>query len=59
MIKNILESQVKKYVWENYPEYKDKELIIEWPESNEHREIVVHIRINANDEPLIITTKIP
>lgn len=59
MIKNILESQVKKYVWENYPEYKDKELIIEWPKSNEHREIVVHIRINANDEPLIITTKIP
>ena len=59
MIKNIIKSQVKKYVWENYPEYKDKELIIEWVKSNKHREIVAHIRINANDEPLILTTKVP
>jgi len=59
MIKDIIKSQVKKYVWENYPEYKDKELIIEWGESNKDREIVAHIRINANDEPLILTTKVP
>ena len=51
-IAQLIRELIKKHVWENYPAYDGKELIVEETRTE------FHISINEGDEPLIIEKKL-